>query len=105
MMADAGKDQEETRSIFAVAGRCMIALLLVLLTAATLIAAADMCRAAAGNPSLFRSIVLSAQKWVDSLREPAPSEQLLRQERLVMDAFRNEKQRWQQMKHEPASRR
>ncbi len=105
MMADASKDQQETRSIFAIAGRCLIAFLLVLLTAATLIAAADMCRAAAGNPSLFRSIALSAHKWLDSFRDRDPSEQLLRQERLVMDAFRNEKQRWQQMKHEPPSRR
>lgn len=104
-MATAGKDQEETRSLFAIAGRCMIAFLLVLLTAATLIAAADMCRAAAGNPSLFRSMFLSAQKWVDSLRDRDPSEKQLRQERLVMDAFRNEKQRWQQMKHEPPTRR
>ncbi len=98
-MSTAGNDPE-TRSAFTIAGRCLIAFLLVLLTAATLVAAADMCRAAAGNPSLFRSMFLSARQWVDSLRNHDPAAERLRQERLDMDAYRSEKQRWQQMKNE-----
>lgn len=103
-MSTAGKDPE-TRSAFTIAGRCLIAFLLVLLTAATLVAAADMCRAAAGNPSLFRSMFVSARQWVDALRNRDPAAERLRQERQDMDAFRNEKQRWQQMKNDLPSRR
>lgn len=103
-MSPAGNDSG-TRSAFTIAGRCLIAFLLLLLTAATLVAAADMCRAAAGNPSLFRSMFISALQWVDSLRNPDPAAERLRQERQVMEAFRSEKQRWQQMKNEPPGRR
>jgi hypothetical protein len=77
---------------------------LALLLLSTVVADADICRAASGNHSLFNSVGLLAQfnsaAQLDALAEKERS----RLERSDLDAYRNERQRWHQLRDEAKDR-
>jgi hypothetical protein len=74
--------------------------LLALLILSTVIAAADVCRAASGNHFLFNSIKLIAQYTSSNKLDPLLEKERTRLEKSDMDAYRNERQRWHQLKAE-----
>jgi len=78
--------------------------LLALLILSTVIAAADVCRAASGNHFLFNSIKLIAQYTSSNKLDPLLEKERTRLEKSDMDAYRNERQRWHQLKAEVKDR-
>jgi hypothetical protein len=78
--------------------------LLALLILSTVIAAADVCRAASGNHFLFNSIKLIAQFTSTYELNPIIEKERARLEKSDMDAYRNERQRWHQLKAEVKDR-
>ena len=73
---------------------------LVLLLLSTVIAAADICRAASGNQRLFSSIDFLAQINSYSKVDAIEDKERSRLERSDLDAYRNETRRWHQLKAE-----
>jgi hypothetical protein len=78
--------------------------ILVLLLLATVISAADICRAVSGNHGLFNSVGLFAQhnpvyKW-----DPIVEKKRYRLERSDLDAYRLESRRWHQLRAEVQDR-
>ena len=78
--------------------------LLALLLFSTVIAAADVCRAASRNHFLFNSIKLIAQFTSTYELNPIIEKERARLEKSDMDAYRNERQRWHQLKAEVKDR-
>jgi hypothetical protein len=70
---------------------------LVMLLLATVVAAADICRAASGNLRLFHSFDSLAQ---NNSVDPNVEKERLRLERSDLDNYRNESRRWRQLKAE-----
>jgi hypothetical protein len=89
-------------STLAVEGIMLSFLALIILS--TVIAAADICRAVAGNYSLFNSLDFISQYHSAYKFDPLVVEERYRQERSDLDAYRNEKQRWHQLKAEAKER-
>lgn len=89
-------------STLAVKGIMLSFLALIILS--TVIAAADICRAVAGNYSLFNSLDFMSQYHSAYKFDPLVVEERYRQERSDLDAYRNEKQRWHQLKAEAKER-
>ena len=77
---------------------------LVLLLLSTVIAAADICRAASGNHRLFDSIDFFAQNISPYKLDPQVEKERSRLERSDLDAYRNESRRWHQLKAEVKDR-
>ena len=78
--------------------------ILALLLLATVISAADICRAVSGNHGLFNSVELFAQhnsvyKW-----DPIVEKKRYRLERSDLDAYRIESRRWHQLRAEVQDR-
>jgi hypothetical protein len=78
--------------------------LLTLLLLSTVIAAADICRAASRNQFLFNSIKLIAQYTSANELDPDLEKERARLEKSDMDAYRNERLRWHQLKAEVKDR-
>jgi hypothetical protein len=89
-------------SALAVKGTVMSFLALLLLS--TVIAAADICRAVSGNHSLFNSVGLLAKYNSAYKVDPIVEKERSRLERSDLDAYRNERQRWHQLKVEVKER-
>lgn len=78
--------------------------LLALLILSTVIAASDICRAASGNQFLFNSIKLIAQFTSADETDLVVEKERTRLEKSDMDAYRNERLRWHQLKAEVKDR-
>lgn len=77
---------------------------LALLLLSTVIAAADICRAASRNHFLFNSVKLIAQYTSANKLDPVFEKERARLEKSDLDAYRNERQRWHQLKAEVKDR-
>ncbi len=77
---------------------------LALLLLSTVVAAADICRAASGNQSLFNSVGLLAQFNSAGKPDAEIEKERSRLERSDLDAYRNERQRWHQLRDEAKDR-
>jgi len=77
---------------------------LVLLVLATVISAADICRAVSGNHGLFNSVGLFAQQNSVYKWDPIVEKKRYRLERSDVDAYRLESRRWHQLRAEVQDR-
>ena len=77
---------------------------LTLLLLSTVVAAADICRAASGNQSLFNSVELLSQFSSAAKSDALLQKERSRLERSDLDAYRNERQRWHQLRDEAKER-
>jgi hypothetical protein len=89
-------------STFVVKGTVMSFLALLILS--TVIAAADICRALAGNQRLFNSVGFIARYHSPYKSDPLVEKERSRLERSDLDAYRNERQRWHQLQAEEKGR-
>lgn len=78
--------------------------ILALLVLATVISAADICRAVSGNHGLFNSVGLFAQHNSVYEWDPIVEKKRHRLERSGLDAYRLESRRWHQLRAEVQDR-
>ena len=78
--------------------------ILALLLLATVLSAADICRAVSGNHGLFNSVGLLAQHNPVYQWDPIVEKKRYRLERTDLDAYRLESRRWHQLKAEVQDR-
>lgn len=97
--------QRAVASFFSVlALHCVMLSFLVLLLISTVFAAADICRAASGNYRLFDLMSFFAQTNLAYQLDPDVEKERSRLERSDLDAYRNEKWRWHQLRDEVKDR-
>lgn len=89
-------------STLAVKGTVLSFLAFLLLS--TVIATADICRAVSGNHRLFNSVGILAQYNSAYKLSPIVERERSRLEKSDLDAYRNERQRWHQLKVEARDR-
>jgi hypothetical protein len=77
---------------------------LALLLVSTVFAAADICRAATGNYRLFDLMNFFGQANLAYQLDPVAEKERSRLERSDLDAYRNERWRWQQLRDEVKDR-
>jgi hypothetical protein len=85
-------------------GKGTILTLGALVAFSALIAAADVCRALSGNHGLFHSIGFIAQFNSHTRPDPVVEKERSRLERSDLDAYKNERLRWHQLKVEVRER-
>jgi hypothetical protein len=78
--------------------------ILALLLLATVLSAADICRAVSGNHGLFNSVGLFAQHNPVYQWDPIAEKKRSRLERTDLDAYRLESRRWHQLRAEVQER-
>jgi hypothetical protein len=78
--------------------------ILAMLLLATVISAADICRAVSGNHGLFNSVGLFAQHNTVYKWDPIVEKKRYRLERSDLDAYRLESRRWHQLRAEVQDR-